>query len=413
MNETSSRRRLLFLGGAIVVVFVLHAAQIVAPPLVTPDALSYARIAEAQAAGQGLRPSGVFNRWPPGYPLALSVLIRAGIASSATFLALNLVAMAGGLVAAASLLRREALTREETALAVLLTLLSLPALYTVPPAQSDCLAFGLCLAALLTLDRADRAPAGRAFITAASAGAILVVLTILVRMVGVTLLPALAWIVVRRADRRWIRPARLVALAILVILAGVALDRWVLRTGYLAEAIGKVQRRLGRPGHGIAEGLAAILKGHLRGWGVVALNLRSSRIPWHGTTIAVVAGVGLLGLGGRALLRRRRVDPVAIFVATYAGVLMVFPAFSPTYWLPIAPFIAGLFAALPARAPGVAGKAAVGVYLTIWSVLGGEVLVRRAVENLQRGSAPARTSRSIRYQELESYRQKYDITRRR
>ncbi len=396
---------------AIVAIVLLHAVQILAPPVISPDSMSYARIAEAQAAGQGIRPPGLYNRWPPGYPLLLSVLIRLGIASSASFLTLNVLALGGGLAAAARLLRRDWLTPAETTFAMLLTLLSLPVLYAVPVAQSDSVGFGLVLAALLALDRADRAPSGRPFVLAASLGAVLVLLAISVRTVGVTLLPALAWIVVRRADRRWLRPTPLAALSMLLLFTGVALDLWILRTHYLVEAVTKIARRFRWSEHGALYDLASLARSHLVAWGGVALNTMSWRIPWGGRPIAVLAGLGLLALGAVAFRRRGRLDPVAVFVATYTGVLLVHPAYLPIYWLPIAPFVAGAFAALPARAPGAAGRIVVGLYLTVWSLLGAEVLVRRLVSRVR--PRPPRAESRPPYPEMEQYRQKYDITRRR
>lgn len=408
MNE---RRRQVTLAAAIVLIALLQAVQILGPPTITPDSVSYARIAEAQAAGQGIRPPGVYNRWPPGYPLLLSVLIRLGIASSATFLALNVLALGGGLAAAARLLHRDWLTRAETAFAILLTLLSMPVLYALPVAQSDSVAFGLILAALLALDRADRAPPGRPFVLAAALGALLIGLAIGVRTVGVTLLPAFAWIAVRRADRRWLRPVRLAGLAMLLLLAGVAVDLWLLRTHYVVEAFTKIARRFSWSEHGALYDLASLARSHLVAWGGIALNTMAWRIPWGGRPISVLAGLGLLGLGAVAFRRRGRLDAVAVFVATYTGVLLVHPAYLPIYWLPIAPFVAGVLAAWPARAPGAAPRIAIGLYLTVWSLLGAEVLVRRLVSRAR--PRPPRAEPRPPYSEVEQYRQKYDITRRR
>jgi hypothetical protein len=74
-----------------------YLAQLASPLQTNTDATVFLDLAASASDGRGFLVEGRPTHFPVGYPLALAALDRAGVACSATFIGLNLAAMAAGL----------------------------------------------------------------------------------------------------------------------------------------------------------------------------------------------------------------------------------------------------------------------------------------------------------------------------
>ena len=165
--------------------------QLASPLRTNTDATQFLDLAASASDGAGFVVDGKPSHFPPGYPLVLAALDRVGLACSASFIGLNLLALAAGLAATAYVLRRSLGLGTLPLLVIAnLTLLCWVLIKHVTLPLSDIPYFGLaqgCLA-LLTW-AADRPRPQR--IRGIGLGLSLALAAITVRTVGISLLPGI------------------------------------------------------------------------------------------------------------------------------------------------------------------------------------------------------------------------------
>jgi len=93
--------------GVLLLLAICFGLQVFSPLRLNTDAVVLLSMAQSAAHGGGFLDSGQKTVFPPGYPAALAVLMRASLVHSWVIISLNLVLLAGGLVAAYRLLLRD------------------------------------------------------------------------------------------------------------------------------------------------------------------------------------------------------------------------------------------------------------------------------------------------------------------
>lgn len=270
---------------------------------VTTDSVTYAAAASAVAWGDGLlgfdgAPLTIF---PPGYPLLLGLVSRAGIPLASAAIALNVVAVALTVLLTYALARVSLGSARQALCATAVVSLASATVATHVYLWSEAPFTVICMAVLVLAARALRggSMSSRTILTMA----MLVSLATTFRYVGVALVPLVAWCAwVSVVPRRATRVAWAVALSLAGLVALVARNV-ALGSGPLGERY---------PGSLTAEGALQSVLTLLGGY--VA--------PPRTTSLALVAGVlvGVLLVGGTWLSWVRRARPmqaVSLFVVAY------------------------------------------------------------------------------------------------
>ena len=346
------RSRVALAGAGLTLVTASYALHFMRPLHLEPDSVCYLLTAEVAAQGGGWSCAGCPRdtcpiNYPPGYPAMLSVLIRTNLATPWSFFGLNLGCLGLGVAATFGLLRRAFAFSAGTSIALCsLALLSYPVFRWVNAPLSDHAFFAVATACLYALVRSSEATGpGRA--VALGIGSVLAAAAILIRIIGVALLPALVWAAVggppalvriREQLRAKSRPViYAVGATAGVALAGVALV--VLRSDYV-----QINLR-GQFSSGLGATLLRTWGYRLREWGEIGLNVPATRVP---TTLRpLFPWVGIFALvcfAAAVWARRRRFGPVEAFVLCYSALLFLWPFGDARFWLPVIPLITGWLA---------------------------------------------------------------------
>ena len=324
---------------AICTVYVLQAAT---PLRLDDDAVDYLRMAAALADGRPVPSVPV----PIGYPVFLSLIDRAGLGASFFFVLANCFSLAIGLVSAWKILGDKPAAARWCA--VFFTLLAIPTIKSVAIALPDAAFFGLSLLALWTTSAGRRANGARAVWLFGAALAITAVATSM-RLIGVTLLPALVWSAVYRPSEPGSDKQRPRLSVVWVVLIGITLAALLIAVArsYAFPVYAAWTRTYYSHGS-IAVQLAKRAASMAKSWGEIVLNLPFSRFrDWGGFFTAAGVASGFV-----AILMMRRVgalSPSRVYMLTYLVVLAIWPQPSPRLWMPIIPLIAGEIAFAIAR----------------------------------------------------------------
>jgi hypothetical protein len=295
----------------------LHALHAFSPLRVEYDSTEYLVMAAWIRDGHGIPADAAF---PPGLPLLLAGLDSVDLLRSGTVVLVNLAFLAAGLLAVASVLRRDLGFSRAGALAVCTaTLLSFLIVRTAARPLSDIPFFGLAWGSVALASASRRRQSHALF-----AGAVALALAATaVRTIGFALLPTLLVAVPTR--RRWTLVAVCLASAVVLAVAG--------PTRYVSEAVEEWR-----------DGPFAVFATHLwdlaRALGEVGINAPQGRVP--DALASIYPAVGMLLLvpvaAGAWLLRNRA--PVAIaFLASITAVLFVWPFVDARLLLPVVPLL--------------------------------------------------------------------------
>jgi hypothetical protein len=339
----------LALGAIALAVAVLTVAPF--PVGVFQDDAIYVVLAKALAGGDGFRMINMpgaprATHFPPGYPLLLAALWKLFPAfpdNIVVFKFVNALCLAGTAVGTYALARsRFGLGPVAASVATIIGTISVVVLMITGVVLSEPLYMMLLLPALMQCERASEDGALR---SAAIAGALVGVLT-LVRTVGVFLLPAALLVMVAR--RHW-RSAAVLAVVALVFIAPWQL--WI--SAYQGETPPPFVGKYGAYGQWLADGYragglpfakAVLAKNanELFGFlGYITLPVRpvTPRFVSLGTVLGVMACA--------AFVLRRRVPVTLLFLGGYGAVILAWP-FEPTrfalVWWPVLAvlFVAGV-----------------------------------------------------------------------
>ena len=214
----------------LVLIAALYCFPFVRPLHLESDSVCYLHAAELMAEGQGAGCPGCDRthcsiQYPPGYPWVVSLLIRAGVATPATLVLLNVVGLLVALAAATGVWRR-AYGLDSTVRLGLMALvgLCLPVYRYVVNPLSDFLFLGLALPSLFLMTMAASTSGWRRCSSLVLAAA-LAFGAFEVRTIGIALVPSFLWAALaqsRQVTSLWARIGRYRARTALLV-AGLAL----------------------------------------------------------------------------------------------------------------------------------------------------------------------------------------------
>jgi hypothetical protein len=324
-----------YLIGAFVVLCLAYLIQLASPLRLNTDATSFLTLAASFLDGQGFMIDGQPTHFPVGYPLMLAALEWAGLACSASITGVNLLMLAVGCACTVYLLRRS--FNLQTNIIALIGVLTLMCWVFVKHATlplSDLPYFGFAMPCLAALTWSTDQKSLRLRAIGVGIAAILMVAAILVRTVGIALIPAfvlgclppIAWGMIPGWLRR--HPVRSVLLSITLIAVAVAGCFTVAETRYFREMKADWI------------GWRALARIRLEDWTELVINTSIAKLPSSLQTIVCVAGaVGALIVCCGAL-RRARLEIVDLYTLAYAAILVIWPYRDARFWMPIFPILA-------------------------------------------------------------------------
>jgi hypothetical protein len=326
--------------------------QLATPLRINTDAYRLLSMAVSAAEGHGFLVDGHPDQYPPGYPLMVLGLLKAGLASSTTLVFVNLMALAAGLLCMWKIAERAGFDFRQRLVVILATLSSWVVIKHVTLPLSDMPYLGMSLACLACLQAFWTARKSKKWPWFA-AGVLLAMAATLIRTVGVTLMPACALALLLHEDHRALfRQSRgrgliraLLISAVLLALLGtvtvlaVSQTNWfrarVLPEGsYLGSLVEALQR------DGITDLVVQNVRYRLLEFGEVFVNLSVAKAPQL-TGLLVFAGVAAwaAALVG-CWLTLKRLLPVAVYFIAYSALMLCWPFYGSRFWLPVIPLLA-------------------------------------------------------------------------
>lgn len=352
--------------GVILILASVYFLQAATPLRLHPDTVVFLLVAEAAERGGGFLYHGQPTVFPPGYPALLALLIRAHLAHVWVVVTLSVVFLALGLLAIRNICKSEGFS-ERVALGIcILSMLSFVFIkYSAIP-LSDALFFGLsawCLAAMKTAS-------SRFSLRRAIASVVLLVASVCVRRIGITLIPALLYMLIFRRDALLYAArlsVRMKGAAVLLAASCAAGIAWAVRTTSTLRDF-----KAALEGRAAMEAALGILALRLKELGEIALNVPTAALPpiVQGVLPFVGAVVFSLACGGVAS-RRKQFGVVEAYFIAYVGVILIWPFYDPRFWLPVIPFLiaySGL--SLWRLIQGAIAQEIFGAYVILFSVLG-------------------------------------------
>jgi len=329
------RTRTPFLGLVVACLGVGYLVQAASPLRMNTDAIEFLEIAASVSDGDGFLTNGQPSHYPPGYPLVLAALDRAGIARSAVMIGLNLAALAMGLACACYILARSMeIGRDGLLWLACMTLLSWVIVKHVTLPVSDVPYFGVSLASLAVATRAAESRGRRRVYWLGAAG-LLAALAVSLRTIGVALAPALAfaacpgfsWTGIRR---RWETHRRAATLALSGVVAALIGGAAVLGSTKYAHEMTRDWR-----------GVGDLVRFRLEDWGELLLNGSQAQLPQALQPLVMVAGLAFAALMAVGVRSRRRIAAVDFYVAAYVAILLIWPYRDARFWVPVVPLLLG------------------------------------------------------------------------
>ncbi len=321
---------------AIILIGCVYLLQTASPLRLNTDVIAYLKITQSFLDGHGFLLDGKPTGLKMGYPLILAGLHGIGGAFSFSFILVNILFVAMGLLSAKYLLTQNFGISSRSALVICcMALLSFAFIKHITLPVSDPTYFGLSFLTLLSASLVAREKGVRqiAFFGGALA---LAILSINTRAVGITLMPPILYAVLPKGFFRWFRTnwgaltkrsATIYLTLCLMILCGVLF--FIFNKLYFEEAL-KV----------FSEDITAaqLFKIKLRDWGELAANIPASKIPdmLHSGVIIIGGAFLFLFLKG-VWLRRDSLNVLDIYAISYMAVLIVWPYSDARFWMQILP----------------------------------------------------------------------------
>lgn len=363
-----------------------HAVQVLSPLRLNTDAVLLLRMAEAFVEGRGFRPPDIAAPHPVGYPAVVALLHRAGMDGAAGLAFVNIAGLLAGVWASARAVRRGMPARREDEgpspavevprLVAVLTLFSWVIIKHAPIPISDTLYFAFSSITLLVLIRAGESASAGPRAAWLALGAAMIAGCVLLRTVGLALIPAMCWAAATPAWRARIlaggAPARRAIVAGVLVGGGLAAAALAagMRTRYWSDMLALYG---GESAWHVARLTAEF---RLRDLGEILLNApRESPPPIRDLPFAAAgaAAHAMLALGLWA--QRRAITPPTVYLAAYSGIILVWPYTDARFYLPVVPFLLGAWLlALRPIARFVAGRWVIGAWMLLYVVLGAAAL---------------------------------------
>lgn len=359
------RRRLIAL---LALALLAHAMQIASPLRLNTDSVLLLRMAEAFDEGRGFKPADVPAPFPIGYPTFIAGLRAIGLDQAAGLIGANVLALCVALAATWALiarLARHAPPPFDASLAPpLVCLLSATSWIIVkhtPIVVSELLFLALSMLTLLVISSGGWA---RRFLL----GGALIGACVLLRTIGLALVPALLWSGLmmwldhRRAAGRplnvrsawWLAPVGVGAIALAALLAA--------RSRYWSDMLSLYGTQ------SLTDAVLRTARFRLSDMGQFTLNLSSSAVDHLPALLFTLAGVAGYAVIFAGLFRLRRAPhPALVYLAASTAFVLIWPYEDPRFLLPVIPVM--LWAML--HAPGLPrARPARWALVTAWVSLG-------------------------------------------
>ena len=342
--------------------------QIFSPLRLNTDAITLLSMADSASHGAGFLEDGKKTVFPPGYPALMAVLLRLGLAHSWVIIALNLVLLAVALYATYDVLREFAFGKTAALAVVLLSLLSFVIVKhcTIPLTDIPFFCFSMCC--LAAMSRASRLGLNGKFFLLAAAAWALAIVAIMVRRIGIALLPALVFLVANNPGVRGFirelshRARTIIALIVLVIAMPTAVV--IARTSTLSDFARSTS------GAGIAAVLERTISYRLIEFGELFINfpITGKTFPGLHIFVSLIGSALLLLVLGGLVTRRQKFGPPEVYLISYMAIMFVWPFCDTRFWLPVIPLLI-VYSALALRKIKMP-KAIVVVYCSGFALLG-------------------------------------------
>jgi hypothetical protein len=327
--------------GVVLFLAAVYIVQMVTPLRLSTDTVVLLSAAKSAARGGGLLYHGRPTQYPPAYPLFIAALMRLGVANVGVIVGLNVGSILLGLAVVRLFLRRVFFCDEAAALAVcIVSLLSFVTIkYTLIP-LTDPLFFGAAMCSLAVMCAAASSFTWRKL----ALSAVLVLISISIRKIGITLIPALLWMLVGRSEVRrsfaQLSLAMKIALGFLVAFITGALA-WLFLATSMTRSFAMIDTASAViAGHAPIDAVAGILAFRAKELGEIAVNLPYPVLPpliQH--SLPFIGAVVFLLVSGGLFSRRRRLGVVDIFFLSYGLVMLLWPYYDPRFWLPVLPLL--------------------------------------------------------------------------
>lgn len=335
----SVNRRLNFLAVVLIALTVIYCLQILSPLRLDTDAVTYLSLSESALAGKGFVYQGEATHFPVGFPLIIVGLDLLGIANSYSFVSLNIFFLSIGIVASDSIFRQNfGIKPRVSMLLCCLTLLSYVFIKHTTIPVSDIPYFGVSMLCLSLLGWFERSRSQNQYQTILLAIG-LALMAISIRTIGVALLPALLWAVLKNKGLIKFSPTVYRGRNFLVIATStiLLLGFLVSRTSYFHEATTIYAST------GLSQAVIYNVSYILKAWGEIAINIPASKSFWLLKLLYPLMGALVFVLVLRGLWLRRQVfGTVEIYILGFIFILFVWPYYGVRLWLPIVPLLMGL-----------------------------------------------------------------------
>ena len=305
---------------AFILAAVLYALQLFTPLRLTTDGIMYLSLADV-AAHQGVRVAWHQPfAFPRGYPLFISIFMKAGIFSSTTLVFVNLILFAAGLRFNYKTMRAIGFEQKLSLVACLLTVLCFAAVKFITQGLSDFLLFALaaCTCWLLTRDGPEK---WLSILSAACA--------VEVRLIGLALLVPIAiamWPTLKK------HPALLTAGAVLGTAAAAAGAFAGYR--YFQANVSHVQS------DGLWRFAGKSLLYHAQDFGELTVNAPLSKLPSSTHVAVLIVGGLVLALFLVGLVEMWRCCKwIGGYLIACCALILPWPFTDPRFWLPALPFV--------------------------------------------------------------------------
>jgi hypothetical protein len=323
---------------AISLIALIYLVQLASPLRLNTDAVTLLSMACNAEDGRGFVEQGHTTQFPIGYPLVILTLIKAHLACSASFIAVNLICLAIALFQFSKIARWYwAAPSRRIACVIALFLLAFPTIkhVTIPLTEMPFAAMMMSSLRCLTEWNHQRNGVVRRSWGMLLLGSVLAVASIFIRTLGIALLPALVGaIVLDPPTKAWLlrrskRPLTLVPILIgVVIIAGAAF--WhISNTKYFRSFVAQAHQP------GVL--LKTAFVGRLTDATELFCNLPIEKLAHLPMVYLLgIVPVALIVLG---FIRRKRLGTLEIFLLCYIGIMVIWPYRDARFWIPVLPFM--------------------------------------------------------------------------
>lgn len=283
----------------------------------------------------------------PGYPALIALLLRLGLVTPATLVIINLLFLSLGLLAAILLLSMPPRRYDAPFHPCLIPLSMLLSYVTVKHSTlplTDIPYFAVSLLALLCIELTYTAlPNVRRVLALLAAAWLLTALAILVRRIGVALIPAMLFAAVgmflQPARRNNRLPRRAYPPLVAINTLGLFASALTVRLTSSTEGFPSIAS----PSQGFHL-LAKCLFYRLNELGELMSNIPASRLAPSFSRFLILAGAVFLICLLTSLVRALRsfnyaIRPADIYFCMYVGILLIWPFNDARFWLPVMPFL--------------------------------------------------------------------------